>query len=102
MMKENDVRVLSAEGIDAYMRHLREQERSAATISKYACDLEMVRRYFAGRGLTKEALIHWKESREICGFKRQHHDCRPQWFSQIYGMVRPDCETSENPEVLFL
>ncbi len=61
MIQENDGRVLSAEGIDIYMRHLREQERSAATISKYACDLEMVRRHFAGKELTKDALIHWKE-----------------------------------------
>ncbi len=61
MIQENDGRVLSAEGIDIYMRHLREQERSAATISKYACDLEMVRRHFAGKELTKDALIRWKE-----------------------------------------
>ncbi len=61
MIRENDGRVLSAEGIDIYMRHLREQERSAATISKYACDLKMVMRHFAGKELTKDALIRWKD-----------------------------------------
>lgn len=53
--------VLTAEHIRRYLSHLREQERAAATIQKYAHDLGALLRWLDGRALTKAALIGWKE-----------------------------------------
>lgn len=47
--------------ITHYLLHLREAERSANTISKYAHDLHVLLSYLRGRPLTKEALIEWKK-----------------------------------------
>ena len=46
--------------IDGYMKHLREQERSAATIQKYTHDLAALLEYLDGRPLDKISLIDWK------------------------------------------
>ena len=52
---------VSAARIEQYLTDLREQERSAATIQKYAHDLEMLCADLHGAPLTKAALIGWKE-----------------------------------------
>lgn len=48
--------------IDRYMTCLKEQERSAATICKYAHDLLELCTYLNGVPLTKAALIDWKQN----------------------------------------
>lgn len=48
-------------GISRYLIYLKEQERSAATIRKYAHDLRMLCGYLEGGELTKAALIDWKQ-----------------------------------------
>jgi len=47
--------------IQKYLTYLREAERSAHTISKYAHDLCALLAYLDGGALTKSALIGWKE-----------------------------------------
>lgn len=47
--------------IERYLKHLREQERSAATLQKYAHDLKGLCAYLQDAQLTKAALIAWKE-----------------------------------------
>ena len=45
-----------------YLNYLKEQERSAATLSKYAHDLAAFCDYLQDEALTKAALIDWKET----------------------------------------
>ena len=52
---------ISAALIERYLAALREQERSAATLQKYAHDLGVLCAYLRGEMLTKAALIGWKE-----------------------------------------
>ena len=47
--------------IERYLTHLRERERSAATVQKYAHDLFALSAALHGAPLTKAALIGWKE-----------------------------------------
>ena len=47
--------------IERYLKHLRDQERSAATLQKYAHDLKELCAYLQDAQLTKAALIAWKE-----------------------------------------
>lgn len=47
--------------IQKYIVHLREQERSAATIQKYTHDLNVLCADLEGQPLTKAALIEWKQ-----------------------------------------
>lgn len=53
---------LTAALIRRYADHLREQERSAATIQKYTHDLSALLEYLQGGALTKALLIAWKEA----------------------------------------
>ena len=48
--------------VGRYLRHLKEQERAAATLSKYAHDLASLCTYLQGGPLTKAALVDWKQS----------------------------------------
>ena len=52
---------VTAARIERYLTHLREQERSAATLQKYAHDLKELCACLQGTPLTKAALIAWKE-----------------------------------------
>ena len=47
--------------IDAFAAHLREQERSAATIQKYVHDVQNLAIFLAGRAVSKGLLLEWKE-----------------------------------------
>lgn len=62
MKKRNQERIITVEKIEAFALHLQEQEKSAATISKYTHDLNALRGALLGQKLTKEALISWKEN----------------------------------------
>lgn len=53
--------VLTQEKIKRYIGYLQEQERSAATIQKYAHDLTAFCKYLRGVAITKTALIEWKQ-----------------------------------------
>ena len=46
--------------IERYAAHLRERERSAATVEKYIRDLNALRLWLGGAPLTKEALLEWR------------------------------------------
>lgn len=61
MRKKDRQRILTPELINSYSDYLREQEKSAATIQKYAHDLTALCGFLAGTALTKTALIGWKE-----------------------------------------
>jgi len=58
----NEELILTPSIIQRYLTHLREQERSAATIQKYAHDLAALCEYLSGRPVTKSLLIDWKQS----------------------------------------
>lgn len=62
MNHAQEARVLTKEIIENYMATLQEDEKSTATITKYAHDLTMAAEYFAGIELTKPALIAWKDT----------------------------------------
>lgn len=47
--------------LQKYLKHLQEQERSRATVSKYAHDIGALLTYLNGSPITKAALIGWKE-----------------------------------------
>ena len=52
---------LTVQSMKDYLTNLAEQERSAATLQKYAHDLNALLEYLADKPLTKTALIGWKE-----------------------------------------
>ena len=54
-------KTLTHDLIRRYALHLREQERSAATIQKYTHDLTALLQHLNGQVMTKAALIKWKE-----------------------------------------
>ena len=60
-MKNRDL-TITPERIKKYAAHLREQERSAATIEKYVHDLTALAVFLAGRPISKGALLEWKET----------------------------------------
>lgn len=53
---------VTAPRIKRYLNDLKEQERSAATLSKYAHDLAAFRAYLKDAPLTKAVIIDWKQS----------------------------------------
>lgn len=53
---------IHAARIREYLAHLREQERSPATVRKYAHDLKTLQDFLAGKELTKTTLIEWKQT----------------------------------------
>ena len=57
----NTNRTLTDARIERYLSHLREQERSPATIQKYAHDLKALSRWLMGEPATKAALLEWKQ-----------------------------------------
>ena len=59
-MKEK-YRIFTTAHIHTYAAHLREQERSPATVQKYIHDLTALLEYLEGAPITKAALIGWKE-----------------------------------------
>lgn len=54
-------RYVTEELLMQYQQHLHEEEKSAATISKYMRDLNKLFRFLAGRELSKELMIAYKE-----------------------------------------
>ena len=59
-MKNRDLTVTPTL-IQTYAAHLREQERSSATIEKYVHDLTALSVFLAGQAMTKGLLLEWKE-----------------------------------------
>ncbi len=59
-MRKND-HIMTSKHVACYLSHLREQERSTATIQKYSHDLNSLVSFLDGATLTKAALIDWKE-----------------------------------------
>lgn len=57
----NTNRTLTDAQIERYLSHLREQERSPATIQKYAHDLKALSRWLMGEPATKATLLEWKQ-----------------------------------------
>lgn len=62
MYQAQGTRTLTKNVLEDYLTALREDEKSAATVSKYAHDLSMAAAYFAGDELTKQGLIAWKST----------------------------------------
>ena len=53
--------IMTAEHITAYGRHLKQEERSPATLEKYLRDLRAFARWLEDRAVTREAIAGWKE-----------------------------------------
>lgn len=62
MRMKQDIRALTHEEIVSYSTHLQENEKSPATVLKYAHDLKVAATYFDGKELTKSTLIEWKNT----------------------------------------
>lgn len=60
MSKLAQERTIKGSEIDRYVQFLQNQERSEATIHKYAHDLYEAEKHFGGVELTKASLIDWK------------------------------------------
>lgn len=58
----NENLTIATAWIDAFAAHLREQERSAATIQKYVHDVQHLVAFLAGREISKRLLLEWKET----------------------------------------
>ena len=58
---QTDVPVIDETGIRKYLTYLKEQERSNATLQKYAYDLHSLLGFLKNAPLTKVALIDWKQ-----------------------------------------
>lgn len=58
----NENLTIATAWIDAFAAHLREQERSAATIQKYVHDVQHLVAFLAGREISKGLLLEWKET----------------------------------------
>ena len=58
---QTDVPVIDEAGIQKYLTYLKEQERSEATLQKYAHDLYSLLGFLKEVPLTKTALIDWKQ-----------------------------------------
>ena len=61
-MMSRKLRRITAEQIDRYALHLREQERAPATIQKYVRSLTVLLNDLDGHPLSKPVLIAWKEA----------------------------------------
>lgn len=59
---ENENYKLTLEQVNRYLLNLQEQERSQATIQKYAHEITSLYTYLKGESLTKARLIEWKKS----------------------------------------
>lgn len=57
-----DNRFLTQETLDGFNRHLIEEERSSATIEKYNRDIRKLIVFLAGRAVTKELVIAYKQN----------------------------------------
>jgi len=62
MYQTKETRVLTHEMISNYSFALQEDEKSEATILKYAHDLNMAAAHFNGGELTKTGIIRWKDT----------------------------------------
>ena len=54
-------RIITDELIENYIVYLRKEEKSSATMEKYARDLQKLQSYMAGRNITKELMIAYKK-----------------------------------------
>ncbi|WP_455501683.1 tyrosine-type recombinase/integrase [Gemmiger sp.] len=54
--------IINPDSIRGYLNHLKEQERSVATLQKYGHDLNELCAFLHGQPLTKAALIDWKQA----------------------------------------
>lgn len=61
-------RIISAEGLRAYEDSLAGAERSPGTIQKYMHDVSVFMAFAAGRAVTKELAVAWKESLVAGGY----------------------------------
>lgn len=59
---EDDVAVIDEAHIKKYAEHLKEEERSDTTISKYVHDLKQLLGYANGGLLTKAVIVEWKQN----------------------------------------
>ena len=59
-------RIITEKLLDMYREYLYEEEKSTATIKKYICDLNKLKRYADGRELTKTLVINYKEYLQKC------------------------------------
>ncbi len=53
--------ILTAKALTSYHRHLRDEERAAATVDKYLRDVRAFAAFLGGRPVTREAVNEWKE-----------------------------------------
>ena len=61
------IREITAEQIEAFYQHLREDEREPATIRKYLRDVAEFAAWLEGKPVCKEAVIRWKEHLQRSG-----------------------------------
>ena len=59
---QNEYGTVTPAKIEAFAQHLRDQERSAATIEKYVHDVRALAAFLNGREISKGLLLEWKEA----------------------------------------
>ena len=76
----NENLTIATAWIDAFAAHLREQERSAATIQKYVHDVQHLVAFLAGREISKGLLLEWKRR---CSTPTPRPASIPCWLPSI-------------------
>ncbi len=57
--------IITEKIIEGYRKHLKEEEKSIATINKYMCDIRKLMKYADGQDITKKLLVDYKEDLRV-------------------------------------
>lgn len=66
--------VVTKAAVTTYLQFLKIQEKSKGTLEKYQRELLDLAKYLAGKKVTREDLVVWKEELE-----KRYSPCRRQW-----------------------
>ena len=86
------IREITAEQIEAFYQHLREDEREPATIRKYLRDVAEFAAWLKGKPVCKEAVIRWKEHLQRSGRQPVTVNGKLSALNRFFAFVGwPDC-----------
>ena len=86
------IREITAEQIEAFYQHLREDERESATIRKYLRDVAEFAAWLKGKPVCKEAVIRWKEHLQRSGQQPVTVNGKLSALNRFFAFLGwPDC-----------
>ena len=85
-------RKITAEQVESFYQHLREDEREPATIRKYLRDVAEFAAWIEGKPVCKEAVIRWKEHLQRSGRQPVTVNGKLSALNRFFAFVGwPDC-----------